>query len=70
MYYTQTARHPRAGIAAGLAILVAWVGLIGVAAATDDSPDGGHSAAPAGRTVDAPDARPGRAGPGYVQKSR
>jgi hypothetical protein len=35
--YDQTSRHPRAGAAVGLAILVAWLGALGVAFATGDA---------------------------------
>ena len=38
--YWQRPRHPRAGIAIGSAILVAWLGAIGVSFATDGSSDG------------------------------
>jgi hypothetical protein len=49
--YTQTPRHPRAGLAAGLAILAAWLGALGIAFATDDSADRERGAGPAARTV-------------------
>jgi hypothetical protein len=64
--YMHPARHPRAGMAIGLAILAAWLGAIGVAAATGDSPTGVQSAAPASGAVDAASVRPAHAGPGYI----
>jgi hypothetical protein len=45
--YSQPARHPRAGIAVGLAILATWLGAFGFAAATAEP---GDSARPAPTT--------------------
>lgn len=37
--YMEPPRHPRAGVAVGLAILAAWCGAFGVALLTGDSAD-------------------------------
>jgi hypothetical protein len=37
-YATQSRAHPRAGMAIGAAVVVGWLGAIGVAIASDDSP--------------------------------
>jgi hypothetical protein len=42
--YWQRARHPRAGVAIGLAILAFWVGALGLALATGDPVDGQRAA--------------------------
>ena len=42
--YWQRARHPRAGVAIGLAILASWVGALGLALATGGPVDGRRAA--------------------------
>jgi hypothetical protein len=69
--YWQPARHPRAGIAIGLAILASWVGAVGLALAGGDSVDGHRAAVAGADAVETAQAspRPGRAGPGYLQET-
>jgi len=52
--YWQKPRHPRAGMAVGAAILVAWLGALVAAFASDDAPDRHRGAAPVIRTVHQP----------------
>jgi hypothetical protein len=66
-YPTQTRRHPRAGIAIGAVVLVAWLAAIALAATSDGSTGSGDSATPGSSAVQAPPARTGRAAPGYFQ---
>jgi uncharacterized membrane protein (DUF441 family) len=42
--YWQRARHPRAGVAIGLAVLVSWLGALGLALATSEPVDGQRAA--------------------------
>jgi hypothetical protein len=62
----QRPQRPRAGLAIGAAVLLGWLGMIGVAIATDGSGDTDSRAAPKAGAADGPVARPGRAGPGYL----
>jgi hypothetical protein len=69
--YRQRARHPRVGVAIGLAILASWLSIIAIALASDDSSTPDHTAAPNSGAAEQPlpTPRPGRAGPGYVQET-
>jgi hypothetical protein len=62
---TQRPRHPRAGIAIGLVLLVGWLGAIVASLATDSSSDVDTRAVPGARSAEQQFARPGAAGPGY-----
>jgi hypothetical protein len=42
--YWQRARHPRAGVAVGLAILAFWIGALGLALATGNPVEGQRTA--------------------------
>jgi hypothetical protein len=42
--YWQRPRHPRAGVAIGLAILASWLGTLGLALASSDPVDGQRAA--------------------------
>lgn len=42
--YWQRARHPRAGVAIGLAILASWLGALGLALANSEPVDGQRAA--------------------------
>jgi hypothetical protein len=53
--YWRPARNPRAGVAIGAAILVAWLGALGVAIASDESVNENHESAPAGHVQAAPE---------------
>jgi hypothetical protein len=64
-YGTEARPHPRAGMAIGAAVVVGWVGVIGVAIAGDDSPSAETRATPYSVGAESPTARPGRVGPGY-----
>jgi hypothetical protein len=44
LVYWQRARHPRAGVAIGLAILASWLGAFGLALATSEPVDGQRTA--------------------------
>jgi hypothetical protein len=60
-------RRPSAAVTIAAATVAAWLSIIAVALAFDDSSTRDRSAAPRDPAIHAPDARPGRAGPGYVQ---
>jgi hypothetical protein len=60
----QEARHPRAGLAIGTAILVAWIAAVAIAFATDDSDDGDRSAPRSGEVTNE---RQGLVGSGYFR---
>jgi hypothetical protein len=59
--YWETPRHPRAGVAIGVALLAAWVGALGVAFATDDSAPQDRRLDTPVRSADAPSGVAGRA---------
>jgi hypothetical protein len=61
--YVQTPRHPRAGVAVGLAVLAVWLAAFAIALATDDPPDRGPGVAPATAAHEAPSAEPLPAAP-------
>jgi hypothetical protein len=65
--YWQEARHPRAGLAIGTAILVAWIAAVAIALATGDSGDGDRGGPPATRSGEVPNARPGLVSSGYFR---
>jgi hypothetical protein len=59
-------RRPSAAVTIASATVAAWLGIIAVALAFDDSSTRDRDAAARDPAIHAPDARPGRAGPGYV----
>jgi hypothetical protein len=63
---SQRRGHPRAGLAIGALVLGGWLAALGVAIANDGTSDRESGAVPGSPSADAPVARPGRAGPGYL----
>jgi hypothetical protein len=61
---TQSA-HPRAGMAIGAAVIVGWLGAIGVAIASDDSPVAKSDAVTNAGAPETPTGGEWRAWPGY-----
>ncbi len=59
-------RRPFALLAVGVTVFIASLGGIAFATSGDDSQPTAPSAAPGASESDESDARPGRAGPGYV----
>jgi hypothetical protein len=66
-YTTQAPAHPRAGMAIGAAVIVGWLGAIGVAIASDDSPVVESRAVANGAAAEAPAPGAGRAAAGFQQ---
>jgi hypothetical protein len=64
-YATQSPAHPRAGIAIGAAVIVGWLGAIGVAIAGDDSPVAQSDAVTNAGGSESPSGGEWRAWPGY-----
>jgi hypothetical protein len=64
-YTTQSRAHPRAGMAIGAALIVGWLGVIGVAITGDDSPVARSDAVRNTGSSESPTAGAGRAWPGY-----
>jgi hypothetical protein len=63
-YTSQSRPHPRAGMAIGAAVMVGWLGAIGLATASDNSPHAETGAAPNAASVEGPLASQERFGPG------
>jgi hypothetical protein len=63
--------RPPVALALGTAVLAAWLSVIAIALASDDSSTPDPSASPSGGAAVQPSAtpRPGRAGPGYIQET-
>lgn len=63
--------RPSVALALGTGVLAAWLSILAIALATDDSSTPDTSAAPSTGSVEEPlpTPRPGRAGPGYVQET-
>jgi hypothetical protein len=62
---TEARLHRREGMAIGAAVIVGWLGAIGVAISSDNSASPGSRAAPYSVGAETTTARTGRAGPGY-----
>jgi hypothetical protein len=62
-------RRPSAALTIAAATVTLWLSIIAVALALDDGSNSGSRAAVRDAAIHTPSARPGRAGPGYIQET-